>query len=734
MITKKKFIAFVMASAIVASGLLGSCSTKEDRKVTNYITATSSAADAAAATLQAKLPDLSRKVVLGTEETADSYGVDMADFESDGYIIKTQDDSILIFGKTVTGLTTATNKFVNQYNANALKDVAFHEGYRIEKLEIFGVDISEYVIEYPAENNENMLFAVSELKQLVKKACGVELKSVEGDSGAEHTIEFRFSDNADLGDEGFRYFDENGTLVIEGAKARGCMNAVYRLLQNECGWDRLIAGESNLRESDYVNIPVGIDKTETPAFDYLFVHNQIWKDTVFKTDRTQIASNSVQNSYGPVTHACHGILRFLDTSDGWQDQPCYTSEDTYDMIKERVEQKILDEIAAGKTPGLDLIEIDIAQTDSSVYCTCDECIDVYVEEGNAHSGAVVRFANRMSEELNEKYPGIVYKIFAYADSNKPCKTQPNDLVYITYCFDGNCSNHPLDASECKEGDLTHFGRKNSDYAEWFEGWTEMTDNIYVWFYSLDTNFHDYTVIDTIYNDFKYLAEHDVKGVFWQSTNHGLGMKRIDHQLAYELNWNIDMTEEEYYDLYTQLLEEEYGPGFEYIQKYLDVVDAAQNRVGCWDCWGWNSPRLFATVHYDTAFYGENFEYIVEVMDRAIAMAETPDQIKRTEMLMISALYKGCYSLYFDAYERNDTELIAKLSDRFDRAMDYMKKYGFYMEGGVGEYMTIDGYICKFQYNSIEHAAWIDWIDCREDLCPGFEKAAPEGYVTTGVNN
>ncbi|MBR4881611.1 MAG: DUF4838 domain-containing protein, partial [Clostridia bacterium] len=556
---KSRITSFMLTAVLVLSSMLSSCSVPEENKTVNSnITATSSSANEAKGILEEKLPGLDRKVVLGTEETASSYGVDLSDFESDGYIIKSQDDSVLLFGKTADGLFTAANQFVNQYNADAIEDVSYHEGYRIEKLEIFGTDISEYVIEYPADANENMKFAVSELIQLVKKATGVELQSSVGDSGAEHVIEFRFSDDESLKNDGYRYYEESGTLVLEGAVKRGCMYAVYRFLQNECGWDQLIGGESFLQEADYINIPTGIDKTETPAFEYLYIHNQIWEK--FKTDRTEIANGDVRNSYGAPANACHGILNFLDSKDGWQNQPCFTSEDTYEMIYERVEDYIQKQIAAGRTPGVDLIEIDIAQTDSSAYCTCPDCIKVYKEEGNAHAGAVVRFANRLSEELNEKYPGIIYKIFAYADSNKPPKVSvPNEHVYVTYCFDGNCANHTLDGKQCNGG-LTGYGRSSEDYAEWFEGWTDITDNIYVWFYALDTNFHDYTVIDTIYDDFRYLAENRVKGIFYQSTNHGLGMKRIDHQLVYELNWNINMTEEEYYELYYKLLEKEFGPG------------------------------------------------------------------------------------------------------------------------------------------------------------------------------
>ncbi|MBQ7827331.1 MAG: hypothetical protein IJ386_03610, partial [Clostridia bacterium] len=238
----KRITSLVLTAALAVS-LFSGCSAKEEDMIGNNITVTSSAASAAAETLSAKLPDLATEVVLGIDADAKAYGVDLSDFESDGYIIKAQEDSVLLFGKTEEGLTTATNKFVNQYKSGAIEDVSFHEGYRIEKLEIFGVDISEYVIEYPSDKNENMLFAVSELVQLVKKATGVELTSHEGDSGAKHVIEFRFSEDEALRNDGYHYYDDNGTLVLEGAVRRGCMNAVYRFLENECGWDQLIGGD-----------------------------------------------------------------------------------------------------------------------------------------------------------------------------------------------------------------------------------------------------------------------------------------------------------------------------------------------------------------------------------------------------------------------------------------------------------------------------------------------------------
>lgn len=96
------------------------------------------------------------------------------------------------------------------------------------------MDISEYVIEYSADANENMKFAVSELQRLIKKGCGAELDAFEGTTDAEHKIIFRHTSDETLRDDGYRYFEEDGALVIEGAVARGCMYGVYRFLEVEC--------------------------------------------------------------------------------------------------------------------------------------------------------------------------------------------------------------------------------------------------------------------------------------------------------------------------------------------------------------------------------------------------------------------------------------------------------------------------------------------------------------------
>ena len=70
--------------------------------------------------------------------------------------------------------------------------------------------------------------------------------------------------------------------------------------------------------------------------------------------------------------------------------------------------------------------VDVAMPDSNDFCFCETCLEMFIDNGYANSAAVVYFANRLSEDMNEKYPGLVYQIFAYNDTNKPpTKIVPN---------------------------------------------------------------------------------------------------------------------------------------------------------------------------------------------------------------------------------------------------------------------------------------------------------------------
>jgi len=559
--------------------------------------------------------------------------------------------------------------------------------FRIKKLTIGGKDISEYTIYHAEDANENIKFAAEELVRLLDIATGVKLPIKVGE--AEGTaIEFAVSDDASLKDDGYVYTISDGRMKIEGAAARGASNAVWRFMENECGWENLIYGTSYLNESDHVDIPSGTTKSETPAFYYLNMYNPA--STMVNERMTPTLE---QTNFGTETQACHGLQanNFAELPD-FVNQPCYTDEETYQLIKKNVESYIQGRLDAGEKIGREFKEVDISQIDTSYFCRCSECSKLSREE-KSYSALIVKFAIRLSEELNEKYPGLVYKIFAYQGTNKaPATLVPNEYVRVTFCYDRNCSNHLVDGSECE---------MNEKYNEWISGWSKITDNIFIWDYALPGVFNQYTIIDHLYEDFRYYDSLGIDGIFHQTNEYGdLGFREIENMLISELNWNIDMTKEEFTELYHSILQRRYGAGWENILEYINIMNKAQNKTGCWDCWGGHIPEI---QRLDVEYYRDNFDRIIELLDDAKEKAIGEDELKNVEKLYPAVLYTGCQASYFLEFLEGDEERMAFLEGKYTEFIEKYKAIGCTFD----ETKDLHGGQVTVK-NTLYKEAWLNW--------------------------
>lgn len=654
----KKLISLALAALTLISA--AACGKTEPA----VLSATSSAAQF----LVERLGGVPDDVILGDSAVAASYGVDMTNFENDGYIVRTVGENTLVFGKTDDGLDRAVRYYAKAVEAGTADslDKVYLEGSRIERLTIAGRDISEYTVYYPETANENMKFAADEFVRLVKKACGTELPIVVGEA-VSPAIELRHSDDPALETDGYRYFVTEDGLVIEGAVKRGCMNGVWRFLQNECGWDRLIYGDSYLNEAEHIDIPVGTERSETPVFSYLGFY-----DGNDRVSNERATPSAAQSSY-PMTHpGGHGMVygKFCDFDGGFE-QICYTDEERYEECYGNVRSYV-----AARYGNPDFFMVDIGQADNDNYCYCENCLEVFIEEGGTNSGAVIRFMNRLSEEINEEFPGVSFAILAYTSAKKPPKvTKPNEHLIINFCYDFNCANHPVDGSECNSK-INPNGLNNKDYDEIVRGWCEITDNFYVRNYGLNQHLLDSILIDNIYDDMRYFRDMGVKGFLYELQSYGLGIKRLEKQLVHEMNWNPDMTREEYDALFCDILENEYGDGWIYIKEYIDEWALAQSLTGCFHCWGWNIQFFAYDDKFNTHFYKDRFDGYLELFDAAVNQANSIRQQRKAELLSCSAIYMGCYSSYFHDYLAGDADRMAVLEERWALMLDILKRNGY----------------------------------------------------------
>ena len=449
-------------------------------------------------------------------------------------------------------------------------------------------------------------------------------------------------------------------------------------------------------------------------------------DGTFATEASGLG-NTYQ-SYGPdIAVASHGLQTYKwGNYDTEYLQICYTDEDVRANIRESIENYISAKLAAGSVIGKDFKFIDIAQGDNGYYCHCPGCMKVMKEEGGATSGVVVRFANTLEEEISETYDGLMYLIYAYMGTQPPCKTAPNEHVSVTFAMNGTCANHALDMKDCNErGDLyavTDLPIINNDnFADWVRGWCALSDNIVIWYYSLDTHVQAYTMLDVVYDDIMFFKECGVRGLFVEAETKGLGLQYVMTDIIYKMNWNPDMTEEEFDVTLDSILEQDFGEGWAYIREYLDgTLNKAQDIADqCWNCWGYMT--LNAIGQYDNAFIAEQFDNSVWLLEKAAGMALNARQQRNAELLMVHMLYEGCFSSYFKAYDEGDTARIAVLDERYNKMVKILDSCGLGTDGLNFANISIR--------RTLEESAWLDWASMRDELPKGeTQRPAPEKYA------
>lgn len=704
---------------------LASCSAK-DGGVDPAITITTSDAKANAEWLEGRLETIPSKLVIGTDGAA--YGVDVSSLEDDGYILRTVDGETLIFARTTTGLDMAVRKYAKSAQSNDWQslDVTYHEGARINSLKIAGRDIADYTVSVPLTEGENAPAhnayvqgwvrenVAKSFTELIASATGVTLSLSDDGAAATRFIFEQVPETEEFSQSDFYYeVKADGSVLFNYSDIVGAKYAMLMFLQEELGWEDISYGDDYLNEADEIDIPAGTVNKTNAMFDYgLMPYNSYDPPSVAFSNTAQRINYGMYRTFYKIPCAMHGM-----SSHKWPgyvpgyEQICYTNESTYQASLNNILDYIERQLEAGAVIGETLTTIDVAQTDAFGYCGCNGCKKVLKEENGFNSGPVVRWINRLAEDVEaEGYGGLKYTFFAYHGSNVPPVTKCRDDVYVTFCTDGHCSRHFLDGSQCQgvSFDMCKvlpsnlWELNNTHYADWIRGWNEKCPNVYVWFYALDNNVHQYTIIDQMYEDFKFLSENGAKGIFWQIPYHGLGIVKIEQQLGMLMNLHPDMTKEQFRDETARLVRKTYGDGWAEIMEYLDLWEDAEMVVNdCWNCWDYGDATGFGSV--DGPTYLKSWERMIELLDTAIYKANSAAQEAACEVLSVSMLYLGCFYSYFDAYMNKDTARLELLDSRYDLLVERLTKNGFDINAIVG----VDNGKSHI-HDDINVQAWTDW--------------------------
>jgi len=658
----------VIISIVLALSVFASCSEMPREN-------TSTSSDYAdSAWLEARIGEIPDNVTIGL---SDSLGIDMSNFEDDGYIIRTENGETVLCGKTEVGLDLAVRAYAKavKYGYD-VADKSYHEGYRIEKLTVAGRDISEYTVVYTHTDEPTMPqfgitkgngeYAAQEFVRLIKQATGVELPMTTEKVSAPF-ISFEAFDSYEEYSRfgGYSYEVKDGNIYFKGnADNAGCSNGVYYFLEYVCGWTGLTYGPSNLRESEHIDIPEGTARNSHLSFGR-YCQGNLRNDGI-KSDRNT-------SHIGLYHHCCHGLWnnKILGPDFNYTyDQPCYYDEEVIEESIENTKAVVQKKLDSGLILGETLTYIDLGSPDNDAWCKCKQCMKSFKENGS-YSGPVLHYSNLVSEGVDEVYPGMVYLVFGYLQTKIPPKIErPNDLIRITFCMDGICNVHPINAShdECYQtnskaqrdlgGSIT-----NQTFVEWLEGWSEITKDISIWYYAMDGAMAQYNIVDKVmFEDVKYLMSLGIYGIYLDGECSGMGVGRLNHLMMPVLQWNPDITYEEYLKVLDEKIVQSYGGGaIDAVRSVATVFRESFLRKGCSS--GWNGDS-FNFSHADYSYIGEQLDGLNELLNEMIDDAPSYETEIRGLRLTLSINYEGIAGAYYDALYANDTARIEHLSDLY----------------------------------------------------------------------
>ena len=358
--------------------------------------------------------------------------------------------------------------------------------------------------------------AAHELQDALLRVTGVELPIVSeaeavkgraffiGDTAAAHPGSAGFQPGSDgWRDDEIIIRETDCGLVLTGHPRRGPLYAVCTYLEDFVGVRWWTSDASTYPARQLSDLPVA-NLSFAPRLKYREAYYLDGFDPLFKV-RSKINYSSWAR-YEPATpvhpfippelggdyrlyffegrrSAYHSFFEILPPDRHFADHP-----DWYSLVDgKRVPHQLClsnDEMAEAyiaetlrrlrEKPEVNFIQV--SQNDWQGACECDACRAVEAEEGGAHAGIYLRFANRVAEAVEKEFPHVMIDTFAYQFTRAaPSRTRPRRNVVVRLC-DIECAfNRPL----------TDFDR-NRAFLKDLADWSRIAPgHIFIWDYLAD---------------------------------------------------------------------------------------------------------------------------------------------------------------------------------------------------------------------------------------------------------
>lgn len=638
---------------------------------------------------------LLRKQMAGLDEIVD---YDATDINGDGRVLRL--DDLLFFRRVQANMETLESP---------------HDS-TVGRIRIGNYNIRHFSIIVTNEDNPNMVFAAEEMQKYVKRATGYELP-IKNENLGTYRIVLREDDGGSLGDEGFAITVDDTVLTVMGGAKRGIMYGVYEILEEYLGYRFYGWGDVQLYEVKNADIPEGTVNRQVPDTSYRSMGTQPFGNSYVESTTVKRKINGASGT-SALLNAKYGYgiermvanahsfgtfipsfpdmpcltdlpydeeeLEFYYTDEFWNDLESYRDDPVF-AFEECVANMVLmleERLEWGREIGKEITEISCSYNWTNLYCNCTNCKELMQAEGS-RAAHLCDFVNIVSDIVQSRYPDIRFITNAYATVRVPPKTKSlNDDIVLLYCWNG-CSNHPIGTGECGGCRGDGLNGCNEIEEQNYLGWLDHCNKTYVWYYP--TNIYYMLAplpnVFTLYQNFKWLIEHDCIGFYVQGSA-GDAFEGLISYLMSEMMWDKDITFEEYCDMIKEYMLFYYGEGWENIYRYAQMMEESASLQSCF-----MNDRDYPLTMYNAQYQIEHFDEQMALFDAALAA--TDDEGQRENIIRLSAHVKFLYyaSAYESVYVNGTPEEKEEYAEGYREWFDMVNDYGIritYQKTGLND--------------------------------------------------
>ena len=452
---------------------------------------------------------------------------------------------------------------------------------------------TDYVIVLPAEPTAVERTAAKELKQHLDTVTGAEFTVVqETDADAMkpqifvgHAARLKKLlpdlDVAKIPYDGIVIKTVGKNLILVGHPQRGTLYAVNAFLEDTIGVRWWTSTESFIPQKPTLRIPEQ-NVEYAPKLIYREAYYMDAFDGVFAS-RMKCNGNMVRTTpeYGGhhrFFHFVHSFFPLLPPDKYFNDHPDWYSEIDGKRKHEHAQLCLTNdnmraELTKNALKGLrknpDAKFISISQNDWYGCCTCAKCKAIDDEEGS-HAGTLIRFVNKVAEDIEKEFPDVWVETLAYQYTRKPPKlVKPRKNVVVRLC-----------TIECSFVQPLGSGEQNKPLREDIQGWSKIADNLFIWDYTV--NFSAYMLPHPNHRvlapNVRFFVDNNAIGLFEQGDSYCSAgdFCRMKAWVLSKLMWNPSLDENKLFD---EFLMGYYGNFGQAIKEYLNILHDRAEKSG-----------------------------------------------------------------------------------------------------------------------------------------------------------